>query len=141
MRFKLAVLARSRTPNDVLAELATERLELQLTRLRVHIDPDHLDSAAREADVLRQQVADARRRFGDGQIKMSNADIDFELARGYVDAGLVERAQPLLERAQREADANVEVTLQLGRLALKRGDPARAAQVLREALENRLGRS
>jgi tetratricopeptide (TPR) repeat protein len=131
-----AVLEHSRTSADVLAELAGERLELAMSRLRVHIDPDHIEPAAREAEVLRQQVADSRRRYGERQVKISDGDIDFELARGHLDAGLVDRAEPLLIRAQQDADATVEVALQLGRLALKRGDPARAAQILREALDS-----
>jgi tetratricopeptide (TPR) repeat protein len=128
-------LERSRSSSEDLAELSAERLELALSRLRVHIDPDHIEPAAREADALRQQVAESRKRFGEN-VKISDGDIDFELARGYVDAGLVDRAEPLLQKAQREPDAGVEVTLQLGRLELKRGDPARAASVLREALDN-----
>jgi tetratricopeptide (TPR) repeat protein len=130
-----AVLQRSRAGTDVQAEVAEERLELALSRLKVHIDPDHIEPAAREAEALRQQVAEDRRRFGDRQVKISDGDIDFELARGYLDAGLVERAEPLLVRAQRDADAGVEIPLQLGRLALKRGDAGRATQILRDALD------
>jgi tetratricopeptide (TPR) repeat protein len=130
-----AVLERSRNSRELLAELASERLELSLSRLRVHIDPDHLEPAAREAEALRQQVAESRRRYGEQQVKVSDGEIDFEMARGYLDAGLVDRAEPLLHRAQHDGDVSVEVALQLGRLALKRGDPSRAAQIVREALE------
>jgi tetratricopeptide (TPR) repeat protein len=131
-----SVLDRSRGNSDEMADLAGERLELALSRLRVHIDPDRIEPAAREADALRAQVAGSRKRFGEAKVKISDADIDFELARGYIDAGLIDRALPLLQKAQKEPDASVEVTLQLGRLELKRGDPARAAAVLREALDN-----
>lgn len=129
------VLERNRASADVLGEVSAEQLELSFSRLRVHIDPDRIEPAAREAEQLRQQFAENRRRFGDGRIKLTDADIDFELARGFVDAGLIERAEPLLMRAQRDAEGSTELTLQIGKLVGKRGDVERAAQILRDALE------
>jgi tetratricopeptide (TPR) repeat protein len=130
------VLERGHTSADVLGELSAEQMELSFSRLRVHIDPDHIEPAAREAESLRQQFAENRRRFGESRFKLKDTDIDFELARGFVDAGLIERAEPLLQRARRDADSSVEVALQIGKLVAKRGDSGRAAQILREALEN-----
>jgi tetratricopeptide (TPR) repeat protein len=130
------VLERGHASADTLGEISAEQLELSFSRLRVHIDPDRIEPAAREAESLRRQFAESRRRFGEGRIKVSDADIDFELARGFVDAGLIDRAEPLLLRAHREAQASVEVTLQIGRLVSKQGEASRAAQILGEALAN-----
>jgi tetratricopeptide (TPR) repeat protein len=130
------VLERGHASADVLGEISAEQLELSFSRLRVHIDPDRIEPAAREAETLRQQFAENRRRFGESRFKLRDADIDFELARGFVDAGLIDRAEPLLLRARRDAEASVEVTLQIGKLLSKRGDAGRAAQILREALDN-----
>jgi tetratricopeptide (TPR) repeat protein len=130
------VLERGHASPDVLAEISAEQLELSFSRLRVHIDPDRIEPAAREAETLRQQFAENRRRFGDARFKLRDADIDFELARGFVDAGLIDRAEPLLLRAHHDAEASVEVNLQIGRLVSKQGDSSRAAQILRQALES-----
>jgi len=130
------VLEKKNASAEVQGDVAAERLELSFSRLRVHIDPDRMEPAAREAETLRQQFAENRRRFGDNHLKLKDADIDFELARGFVDAGLIDRAEPLFMRARREAESSVELTLQLGKLVSKRGDAGRAAQILREALDN-----
>jgi tetratricopeptide (TPR) repeat protein len=130
------VLEKNKASAEVLGELAVEQMDLAFSRLRVHIDPDRIEPAAREAEALRQQFAEGRRRFGENRFKFKDADIDFELARGFVDAGLIERAEPLFMRARREAENSVELTLQIGKLLSKRGDQGRAAQILREALEN-----
>jgi tetratricopeptide (TPR) repeat protein len=130
------VLEKKRASADVLGEISAEQLELSFSRLRVHIDPDRIEPAAREAEALRQRFAENRRRFGDSRIKLKDADIDFELARGFVDAGLIDRAEPLFMRARRQAESSVELTLQLGKLVSKRGDAGRAAQILRDALDN-----
>ena len=130
------VLERSRAGGEVLGDVAAELMDLSFTRLRTRIDPERIEPAAREAEALRRQFAESRRRFGETRFKLRDADIDLEIGRGFVDAGLIERAEPLLMRAHREAEASVEVSLQIGRLVLKRGDPSRAAQILRQALEN-----
>jgi tetratricopeptide (TPR) repeat protein len=130
------VLERSRAGTEVMGDLAAELMELSFSRLRVHIDPERIEPAAREAEALRRQFAESRKRYGENRFKIGDADIDFELGRGFVDAGLIDRAEPLLMRAHREADSSVEVTLQISRLVLKRGEADRSAQILREALEN-----
>ena len=56
-------------------------------------------------------------------MKVRDADIDFELARSYVNAGLIDRAEPLFLRAREEGEPTAEVTVELANLALKRGDP------------------
>ena len=60
-------------------------------------------------------------------MKVKAADIDFELARSYVNAGQIDRAEPLFLRARDEGEPTAEVTVELANLALKRGDPRRAA--------------
>ena len=130
------VLESKHASADVLGEVTAEQLELSFSRLRVHIDPDRIEPAAREAEALRHEFAEGRRRFGDSRFKLKDADIDFELARGFVDAGLIDRAEPLFLRARRDAESSVELTLQIGKLVSKRGDAGRAAQILREALDN-----
>lgn len=130
-----AVLERSRASAQILGDVAAELAELAFSRLRVRIDPEHIELAAREAEALRRQFAESRKRYGDSRFKLRDADIDFELARGFVDAGLIERALPLLQRAGRDGDPSIEVTLQIAKLVLKRGEPGRAAQILREALD------
>lgn len=119
---------------ELAAEVAAERLDLSFARLRVHIDPDRIEPAAREAERLRQQIADYRRRFGRRGADLSATDIDYEIGRGFVDAGLIDRAQPFLVRA-REGDPAGEASLQMANVVLKQGEPARAAQLLKQALE------
>jgi tetratricopeptide (TPR) repeat protein len=130
------VLEKGHASAELQGEIAAEQLELSFSRLRVHIDPDRIEPAAREAEVLRQRFAENRRRFGDSHFKLRDADIDVELARGFVDAGLIERAEPLLQRAHRDDQSSVEITQQIGKLVSKRGDASRAAQILRDALAN-----
>ena len=129
-----AALAARPENNDLLGDLAAERLDLAFLRLKMHIDPDRMPQAEREAAVLRRQLAEARVRFGASRIKLEDADIDQLVAGGLVDAGQVDRAEPLLLRAQRAAEANVDVTRQLASLASKRGEPQRAIALLRQTL-------
>ena len=68
-------------------------------------------------------------------MKVKAADIDFELARSYVNAGQIDRAEPLFLRAREEGEPTAEVTMELANLALKRGDPRRATQIIREGLD------
>jgi tetratricopeptide (TPR) repeat protein len=128
-----ALLAHKAGP-DALGDLAAERMELAFLRLKMHIDPDRIAQAEREAAILRRQFAEARGRFGAARFKLDDADIDYVLAGGMVDAGQVEKAAPLLLRARRDAESSVDVTRQLANLAIKRGDPQQAIALLRQTL-------
>jgi tetratricopeptide (TPR) repeat protein len=132
-----AALATRQAGADLLGDLASERLDLGFLRLKMHIDPDRMPQAEREADVLRRQLAEARARFGAARIKLEDADVDLVVAGGLVDAGQVDRAAPLLLRARREAEASVDVTRQLASLAIKRGEPQQAILLLRQTLAAR----
>lgn len=133
----IAVLTVNKAPADTLADLASERMELSFLRLKMHIDPDRMSVAEGEADRLRTQVAAARTRFGAARVKLDDAEIDYVLAGGLVDAGQIEKAAPLLLRARRSSDFSVEVTRQLATLAIKRGEPQQAIALLQQAIEFR----
>src|SRR6185295_4545982 len=115
--------------------LSAELLELYFVRLRLRLDPERLAPAFDEADVLRRRFAETRQRFQKADIKVRDADIDFEVARSYVNAGLVDRAEPLFVRARSEGEPTAEVTIELASLALKRGEPRKAVDILREAID------
>jgi tetratricopeptide (TPR) repeat protein len=132
-----AALASQKASSDVLADLAAERMELAFLRLKMHIDPDRMPEAERQADGLRREFAEARGRFGASHFRLDDADIDYLVAGGLVDAGQIEKAAPLLARAQRGGDAAVDVTRQLANLALKRGEPQKAIAILQQALDLR----
>ncbi len=131
------VAARSKADQDLQAELASERMELAFLRLKMHLDPDHIAQSEREANHLRAQFAEARGRFGAARFKLDDADIDFVLASGMVDAGQIDKATPLLFRARRAGDNDVDITRQLASLSIKRGDPQQAITLLRQALDSR----
>jgi tetratricopeptide (TPR) repeat protein len=133
----LAALASQKAPSDVLADLAAERMELAFLRLKMHADPDRMSEAESHADGLRRELAEARERFGAGHFKLDDTDIDYLVAGGLVDSGQIEKAAPLLLRAQRGGDAAVEVTRQLASLAMKRGEPQQAIAILQQALDLR----
>ncbi|HET6146398.1 MAG TPA: hypothetical protein VFH68_02620 [Polyangia bacterium] len=122
------------TDGDQAGKISGELIELYFVRLRLRLDPERLTPAFDEADILRRRSAEARRRFQKADIKVRDADIDFEVARSYLNAGLVERAEPLFLRARNESEPTAEVSIELANLALKRGDPRRATEVLREAI-------
>jgi hypothetical protein len=122
---------------DLLADLAAERMELAFLRLKMHMDPDRIAQSEREADRLRAQFAEARGRYGAAHFKLDEADIDYVLAGSMVDAGQIDRAAPLLSRARRSGDANVDVTRQLANLSIKRGEPQKAIALLRQSLDSR----
>jgi tetratricopeptide (TPR) repeat protein len=126
--------AQGSASGEEAAVMSAELLELSFLKLRTRIDPERIEPAQREAEALRSQTAAARKRFGDSPARISDADIDFELARGLVDAGQPDRAERLLQRAH-ESDPNVEIALQLANLAVKRGEPQRAVAILREAIQ------
>jgi tetratricopeptide (TPR) repeat protein len=126
---------RAGAKREELIDLATEILDLSFAKLRRLLHPDRIEPAVREAEELHRRFAETRRRFGIDRLKLRDEDIDLELARGLVEAGLVDRAEALFERATRGGDIDAEVALQMGNLALKRGDFARATKVLADALE------
>jgi tetratricopeptide (TPR) repeat protein len=130
-----AVLEKTQPSSEELATVSAELVELSFTRLRTRIDPEHIEPATREAEALRALSAEARRRFGEEQVKISEADIDSVLARGLVDAGMPDRAETLFLRAQKVPELSAEVAVELATLAQKRGDAARAVVILRDALE------
>lgn len=133
----LSALSASKAGPDVQGDLASERMELAFLRLKMHIDPERMPAAEREAEWLRKEFAEARVRFGAARFKLDDYDIDYLLAGGLVDAGQIEKAGPLLERAQRSGDAAVDVTRQLANLWLKRGEPQKAIAILQQALDLR----
>jgi tetratricopeptide (TPR) repeat protein len=117
------------------AKISAELIELYFVRLRLRLDPERSAPAFDEADLLRRRSAETRRRFQKADIKIRDADIDFEVARSYLNAGLIDRAEPLFLRARSESEPTAEVSIELANLALKRGDPRRATQILREAID------
>jgi tetratricopeptide (TPR) repeat protein len=117
------------------ARVSAELMELYFLRLRLRLDPERDPPAFAEADVVRQQFAHARQRFKTTELKLRDADIDFEVGRSYVNTGQIERAEPAFLRARDEGEPTAEITVELSNLALKRGDPQRAIQILREGLE------
>jgi tetratricopeptide (TPR) repeat protein len=129
------VLERDPASRELQARISAELLELYFLRLRLRLDPERDPPAFGEADALRRRFAETRQRFQGTDIKIRDADIDFELARSYVNVGLIDRAEPLFLRARDEGEPTAEVTTELANLALKRGDPRRAAQILREGLD------
>jgi len=132
----LAVLKRQNAGADKIANLSSERMDLAFLRLRSRIDPDHIQPSLREADTLRSQLAQNVLQFGATHVKLKEADIDLAMARGLVDAGNLDQAEPLLFRAQRESPNDREVTLQIATLACKRGRPEQAASLLRATLDS-----
>jgi tetratricopeptide (TPR) repeat protein len=129
-----AVLERNPASRDQQARVSAELLELYFLRLRLRLDPERDAPAFEEADALRRQFAATRQRFAGADMKVRDADIDFEVARTYVNVGQIDRAEPLFLRARDEGEPTVEVTTELAGLALKRGDPRRATQILRDGL-------
>jgi tetratricopeptide (TPR) repeat protein len=117
------------------ARVSAELMELYFLRLRLRLDPERDPPAFAEADIVRQQFAHARQRFKNTELKLRDADIDFEVGRSYVNMGQIERAEPAFLRARDEGEPTAEITTELSNLALKRGDPQRAVQILREGLE------
>jgi tetratricopeptide (TPR) repeat protein len=129
------VLERTPAAGDLTGRVSAELIELYFLRLRLRLDPERDTPAFAEADALKQRFAETRRRFQSTDMKVKAADIDFELARSYVNTGQIERAEPLFLRAREEGEPTAEVTVELANLALKRGDPRRAVQIVREGLD------
>jgi tetratricopeptide (TPR) repeat protein len=136
-RLEEAAAVLEKTPGSEAdqARVSAELMELYFLRLRLRLDPERDPPAFAEADVVRQQFAHARQRFKNTELKLRDADIDYEVGRSYVNMGQIERAEPAFLRARDEGEPTAEITTELSNLALKRGDPQRAAQILREGLE------
>jgi len=136
-RLEEAQMVLEHTPNaaELTGRVSAELIELYFLRLRLRLDPERDTPAYAEADALKQRFAETRQRFQSTDMKVKAADIDFELARSYVNSGQIDRAEPLFLRAREEGEPTAEVTVELANLALKRGDPARAAQIIREGLD------
>jgi tetratricopeptide (TPR) repeat protein len=130
-----AVLEGNPAAGDRPAKISAELLELYFVRLRLRLDPERVSPAFDEADLLRRRSAEIRQRFQNADIKVRDADIDFEVARSYLNAGQVDRAEPLFLRARSAGEPTGEVTIELANLALKRGNPRRATEILREAID------
>jgi tetratricopeptide (TPR) repeat protein len=129
-----AVLEKAPGSQDAQARISAELMELYFLRLRLRLDPERDPPAFAEADVVRGQFAHARERFKNTELKLRDADIDFEVGRSYVNAGQIDKAEPAFLRARDEGEPTAEITTELSNLALKRGDPQRAAQILSEGL-------
>ena len=78
----LTALSASKAGTDVQGDLASERMELAFLRLKMHIDPERMPAAEREADWLRKEFAEARGRFGAARFKLDDNDIDYLVAGG-----------------------------------------------------------
>ena len=124
-----------RPARELEGKISAELIELYFVRLRLRLDPERDTPAYAEADDLKRRFEEAKRRFASTEMKVRDADIDFELARSYVNAGLIDRAEPLFMRARDEGEPTAEVTVELANLALKRGDPARATRIVREGID------
>jgi tetratricopeptide (TPR) repeat protein len=129
------VLAKTAPAGELRGRISAELIELYFLRLRLRLDPERDVPAFAEADALRQRFAETKQRFSATEMKVRDADIDFELARSYVNAGQIDRAEPLFLKARAEGEPIAEVTIELANLALKRGDPQRANQTVRDGLE------
>jgi tetratricopeptide (TPR) repeat protein len=129
------VLERTAPNTELQGKISAELLELYFLRLRLRLDPERDAPAYGEADFLRRRFAETRQRFSGAEIKVQDTDIDFELARSYVNAGQIDRAEPLFLRARSAPEPRAEATIELANLASKRGDPRRAAQILRDGLD------
>jgi tetratricopeptide (TPR) repeat protein len=130
-----AILEKSPGSEAAQARVSAELMELYFLRLRLRLDPERDPPAFAEADVVRHQFAVARQRFKNTELKLRDADIDYEVGRSYVNTGQIDRAEPAFLRARDEGEPTAEITTELSNLALKRGDPQRAIAVLREGLE------
>jgi tetratricopeptide (TPR) repeat protein len=129
------ILQKVPAARDLQGRVSAELMELYFLRLRLRLDPERDPPAFAEADVLRQRFAETRLRFKGTDLKLRDADIDFELGRSYLNTGQIDRAEPMFLRARDEGEPIAEVTTELAGLALKRGDSRRAAQILRDGLD------
>jgi tetratricopeptide (TPR) repeat protein len=124
--------------SELAGNISSELLDLYFLRLRLALDPERAAPvAADQAERLRQQASDTRRRFQGTELHVSEGQIDFELGRSYVNAGLLDRAEPLLQRARgAEPENKAEVTADLAGLFMKRGQPQEATRLLQQSLDS-----
>jgi tetratricopeptide (TPR) repeat protein len=130
-----AVIDTNPAARDLAGKISAELIELYFVRLRLRLDPERDAPAYAEADALKRRFEETKRRYATTELKVKDADIDFELARSYVNAGQIDRAEPLFLRARDEGEPTAEVTVELANLALKRGDPARATRIVRDGID------
>ncbi|HEX2660105.1 MAG TPA: hypothetical protein VHU40_17600, partial [Polyangia bacterium] len=136
------ILDRSgRGSTDLGARVSSELLDLYFLRLRLALDPERAAApAVDEAERLRQRTAEARRRFQGAELHVTDAQIDYELGRSYVNAGMLANAEPLLRRARgAEIENKAQVTADLAGLFLKQGQAQQASKLLEESLETARG--
>ncbi len=91
---------------------------------------------AGEAEALRKATAAERQRFADTKFNITDAEIDFELGRSLVNAGMVDRAEVLFTRAREQGPVTAGLITEQAKLALKRGDPRKATEILREGFDS-----
>jgi tetratricopeptide (TPR) repeat protein len=128
------ILAKKGASRDERMTVAAEILDRSFAKLRHRLqDTEHLEPAAREAESLRLRFAADQRRFEGGDLKTKKSDIDFEMARGLLNAGQIEQAERLLVQVVAESP-RAEAALELAKLATKRADPRRAIEILERAL-------
>jgi tetratricopeptide (TPR) repeat protein len=144
----LAKQPRSPAVDGRLAQISEDLLELYFLRLRLSLDPERGEPpSADEVARVRQRSAEVSRRAGGSdpaaqgsdprsdELRVRDAQIDFELARSYMNAGQVDQAEPLFLRAQSSNPAvNPEITAEFGNFLLKRGNTEQAGKVLRDGL-------
>lgn len=129
-----AVMQQTKPEKAAEESLSREIVELGFGLLRVHMDPENVDPMVAYAESLRRRLGEARSRFGDKADWLSDRNVDLELAKNFVDAGLVDRALPIYQTAAKDADASEEIVLQLGTILQKSGDIPGAIAFLREAV-------
>jgi len=120
-----------------MAQVSSDLLDLYFLRLRLSLDPERAATPApEEVARLRQRAQAARDQHAQNtEIHVQDAQIDFELARSYMNAGLVDQAEPLFLRAQGADPAmNPDITAEFGSFMLKRGNTEQAGKILREGL-------
>lgn len=116
--------------------LSRELIDLAFALLRVHVDPENIEPLLKYASDLRARLDAARRRFGPHADWLSVDAVDLELARSFVDAGLVERARPIYDRVTSQGGAASEVMLQIAGVLLKTGDVPGATRLLRTTIDH-----
>ena len=129
--------ASDTTSPPLLPRISSDLLDLYFLRLRLALDPERAAAPPTGAvDNLRQRAARLGQKYRDTEIHVHDAQIDFELARSYMNAGQVDQAQPLFQRAQgaNTNSASPEITAEFGSFMLKRGDPQQAGRILRDGL-------
>ncbi len=134
-----AVLEHNPSTRDQQAKISVELQELYFARLQLRLDPERETLDAGEAEALRRRSQQDRQRFAGTEFKVTDADIDFELGRSYVNAGMVDKADALFAHAREEGPAGPSLIIEQAKLVLKRGDPRRATQILREGFDSLRG--